>query len=188
MAQGVIFCATAGYPVGAASYDHIEVLLTTGQHSPTGGTATSLGWSSLGGLPDSRDRDNTNIAALCGFAFDDGPAASTYTITLPAGTYPVKIAMGDPLGAQGCKLEVFDDATSRGVLINGTTSGAQRFFDATGTEYTNATWAGSNTAVNILCSSGLLRFTRGGNSTNSTLSYIYVGDAVGGWGVHYFKA
>lgn len=96
--------------------------------------------------------------------------------------------MGDANVAQSCHLEVFDDATSRGVLINATTSAAQRFFDATGTEYTNATWTGGNTAVNIICNSGLMRFRRGSNNTISPLCYIEIGNSAINNAVFYLRA
>lgn len=119
------------------------------------------GWST-DNQANARDRDSGNDARLAGLGFMNG-AANTFRIDLPtAGVYDIRLALGDPAaGWTNMFFEVFDNASSLFTLSAVATSAAQRFLDATGTEYTNATWAGSNTAVRKTFSSTIFNIQVG---------------------------
>ena len=183
MPIGFNFRSTVGYVTDIAP----DVFITT---TNTYAASPGYGWDvNPSGTLDSRDRNAANIANLAGVNFYPNSAtAASFRVDLPsAGTYAIRLASGDASGIiSNIYLELFDNASSLGVLINNaSTSAGQRFLDATSTEYTNATWAGSNTAVNKTFASTILRLKMGGASASAGTSIIaYLGISLVNSGGH----
>ncbi len=132
---------------------------------------------------DVRDRDNSVDPRLAGFTFTDTTHQLVFRIDLPAaGDYNIGLACGDVFSATGANyIELFDNTTSLGVLINGSTSGANRWLDATGTERTNVTWPTSNAMVTKTFASTILRIKLGNGSTiRGLISHLWVESAATG--------
>jgi hypothetical protein len=178
--QGVNFRSTAGYVSDPTNYDY--EISSVVDYPRTTVQGNNIGWEStnFGGGPQYRNRNSGNDARLAGEAFyDDLARAARYRIDLPsAGSYSVGLAVGDPIYVATSYIQLYDDLTLLSTLVNGTTSAAQRFFDATGTEYTNLTWPTSQTLVQFSFSSSILRIIAAGDGVHQMLmNSLYVESA-----------
>jgi hypothetical protein len=180
--QGINFRKSVAYVTDGAN-DNFEgdenFNLTPPTYPRTTAQGNNVGWESGPGMSE-RDRNSGNNPKLAGY---HGPSSqgdiNDYRIDLPsAGTYRVRIAAGEAGYANGCKVELFDTSTSKGVLCNANTGAANSFLDATGTIYTAANWPGSNTYFQATFSTTILRFRNGAATFWSPLAHVYVESAV----------
>lgn len=122
-----------------------------------------------------RDRNSGNDRRIAGFAITF--ATCRFRIDLPsAGNYYIGLGAGDANYAAVVGFDLYDGASSLGALTTGSTSAAQRFKDATDTEYTNVTWPTTQATVNKTFAGTILRVQPTGNGL---LSHIYVEAAAG---------
>lgn len=97
---------------------------------------------------------------------------SQFRIDVPtAGTYSVRVALGDPSNAFGGCLAVFDGTTLRSTIATNLMVPAGSAADATGTVYTDANWPSSNSPISVVVSGTIMRF-RLGSSTCSLISTL----------------
>lgn len=162
--QGINFRATAGFvtDTGDSTYE----IGTTANYPRTTPQGNVVGWEQA--ITGTRDRVLLD-ARLAGVHYLTSSTAS-YRIDLPtAGVYDVFLAAGDAANPSYCKLELFDNATSKGVLVN---RGAVQiplgaFVDATGVERADyPAWVANNLPVRVTFASTIARFrldASGGN-------------------------
>lgn len=141
--QGIDFCATPTFVTHLTNCD--PETATTANYPRTSAQGNSVGWLDA---PDGvRDRNAGIDARLAGVAFGNvGAATYRYRIDLPStGNYKFRIAAGDASGGNDVKVELFDNTTSKGVLVTSHSAvGGLRWYDATDTLYSDTTWPGSN--------------------------------------------
>lgn len=176
--QGLSFRSTAAFVTDVSPN---QVITASGAQNYPFVTAqgNTVGWDVTSNL-DNRNRNAANDARLAGICFGTNSAvpAISFRIDLPAaGQYNIRLAAGDASTVQTIKLELFDDVTSLGVLLNlVSTSAGQRFFDATGVERTNANWSANNVAITKTFASTICRFKLAGTASvnSSTIAYFYI--------------
>lgn len=182
--QEVNFRATSGFVSGDSADAHIET--STGNNYPTvSAQGVTLGWTSAASSIDRRNVSagiNPKLAGIA--ASNSGVTACNYRVNLTAlggpGTYRIRVAMGDDDNARpNQKLEVFDDSSSLGVLINGPAAN-HRWLDATGVELTATTWPTDNDYVDLVFTSNIANFLFGTGSNNWAVSHISIEKLVTG--------
>lgn len=119
--------------------------------------------TSRGGLPnfgfvgagvfswDSRDRNSGFPVELAGMAYktDFNGNERDFRVTLPsAGDYKIRLALGDSNEGRTIYAQIFDNTTVRSTFDT-TTSGSNRWRDATNTELTEVTWPTSNAQITL---------------------------------------
>lgn len=179
---GVSFRNTSGFVADGAgdTYD-------LGPVYPVTRGGLTFGWST-DMTSTSRDRSGytAKMAGLNQIA--NSGATVDWTLDLPngAGTYDVRIALGDELNAQNCHAVIKDTSTTK-LTLNGTTGGAgggaSTFIDAANTAYAETSWIASNTAASIVFATSKLVVTLGGfagGAGNSAIAYISVLQTAGG--------
>jgi hypothetical protein len=184
--QGIDFRQTSGFVTDPTNCDYeIGSAINYPRVTAQGNT---VGWEDDPSV-NQRDR-NANVgdaAKLAGIVF--GSSVLRYRFDLPsAGNYKVRIAAGDGAGANGVKVEVFDNVTSLGVLVSDRTTGVltvDQFVDATDVVRTStADWVSNNAlSATLTFASTICRFkvfsALGGNYA---LSHLWVEAASGGGG------
>ncbi len=180
--QGIAFRGTAGYVTDAANYDPELPNGTNSETYPrTSAQGNTVGWETDGSSYNSTNRNDTNDPRIAGFGHA-GTVTAEFRLDLPStGDYNIGIAMGD--AAYGCPVacDLYDSASSLGSLTTGTTSAAQRFKDATDTEYTQITWPTSQTLATKTFSTNICRFRVLGDASITRIASLYVESAaVGG--------
>lgn len=177
--QGIPFRQTLAY-VTDNSYDDPE--LTNGgnpSYPRTTAQGISVGWETSSTQYQQRNQNSANDSRIAGVCNIEQTGAHDYRVDLPsAGTYEIRLAAGDNAYARPVAWEVFDTSSSLGALATGSTSASQRYKDATDTEYTRLTWAGSNAAASKTFATTIFRL-RGGTSLDQSINYLHVA-AVGG--------
>ena len=183
--QGINFRNSAGYVTDGANEDY--EIGTTLNYPRTSAQGNSVGWEtgSTGYLIDTRDRNSGNDRRLAGITFEGNTNRYIqYRIDLPsAGTYNFRLAMGDASAALAVSyFELYDTSSLLSTQTDMSTSGANSFKDATGTEYTAANWPGSNTAVQVVFSTTICRLRVGATGSNfPRIAHFYI-EAAGGAG------
>ena len=183
--QGINFRQTLAFVTDGAN-ETAEV-----EDSPGSGTASAnyphtstqgnnIGWES-GTALEVRNRSNSGADVRLRGIVNNPDATNDYRIDLPsAGSYAVRIGAGDGEYTGECKVELFDTNSSLGVLCNGTTSAANRFFDADGTDLTAANWPSQNTLVQVTFATTICRFRNGGGTgIDGKLAHVYIEAAAG---------
>lgn len=153
---------------------------------PTVRNSEIFGW--ITGPEDCVDRNNANNPKLAGICYNSNDGVQNeFRWNLTAGTYSIRVALGDDFSAQVPQyLQILDNATSR-VIINDTDGTVTAHWtDATGVDRTSAAdWVTNNAQVTgISISSGQLRFKLGTPTSSggdaSTISTICVESTGGG--------
>src|SRR3990172_2505210 len=180
--QGINFRATAGYVTDPTGTTYQTA--TTANYPFTTPQGNNVGWEAalVGGT---RDRSTTVNARLAGINYTAASAtAKKYRFDLPAaGSYNVRVAMGDAGSSNGAYCQLFDNVTLLSTLVTDhtNTGAAGNFYDATDTLLTAATWPGSNTAYAATFASTIARFSiapaAGGNYA---VAHLYIESAAGG--------
>lgn len=183
MSFGINFRATSGYVADSAGETYC-----IGDIYPTTRGGITFGWES-DPAGRTRDRNSGNDRRLAGINFwpnNNSPANNVFRVDLPAaGTYPVKLAVGDASSAQALQYYKIQDGSTVLTTVDDTSGTASNGFDdATGTEYTAANWPGSNTAYSAVMTGTALKILIGENKLtgSTTLAHLFVGDAAGGGG------
>src|SRR3989304_1265269 len=170
--QGINFRATAGYVTDPTGTTYQTA--TTANYPFTTPQGNNVGWEAalVGGT---RDRSTTVNARLAGINYTAASAtAKKYRFDLPAaGSYNVRVAMGDAGSSNGAYCQLFDNVTLLSTLVTDHTGtgAAGNFYDATDTLLTAAAWPGSNTAYAATFASTIARFSiapaAGGGATGT---------------------
>lgn len=178
--QGINFRSTLAFVTDGANED-AELTGSTADYPFTTAQGNTVGWEStnFGSGLQKRDRNSGNDRRIAGTVFNNTVSDMVqFRIDLDgAGNYRVGLAAGDANYSTTTKVTLFDNNTQLAVLANGTTSAAQRFFDATGTEYTNLTWPGNQSLVQYAFASSVLRLKADG-ATQMLLNHFYVSKAL----------
>lgn len=171
------FRATAAYVTDAAN-TYPELFdnggMSTAYPKTDGGIVH--GWEVQSGIGFTRDRNSGNDARLAGIGWAIA-VGDTYRIDLPAaGSYSIGLAIGDPNVTAPCNWTLKDGTTSLKVL-SGSTSGANTFKDANGTEHTAANWPTNNTEFVGTFATTTLRLVA--TSADARIAHISVTAAAG---------
>jgi hypothetical protein len=157
--QGINHRLSAIYVTDGVNEDYgIEA---RGPYPWTTAQGNNVGWE-IDGPADitntqHRNRNAGNDARIAGMV--GVFTASRFRFDLPsAGNYNIGLGAGDANYAQAVGCDVYDSGSSLGTLTTGSTSGAQKFKDATDTEYTNVTWPTSQSVVSKTFSTTICRF------------------------------
>lgn len=171
MATGVSFRTTSGYVTDGASDTY-----SLGAAYPETRGGITFGWESdMTG--NARDRA---IAAqdLAGLVFQaNGGTTKYFRYDCTAGTYTVRVALGDAINVQTQKLVIKDGVGGSTLATITGSTGAAEWLDAAGTlRASYALWQSNNTGISLTQSSGAFVFeigdTAGANAT--TLSKVDV--------------
>jgi hypothetical protein len=166
---GFDFRNTSGYVTDPANCTY--VLLET---SATRGGFT-FGWDQVANNVGVSDRNSGTDARLAGVFIDYGPPVSTFTVSsgFSAGTYNIDLALGDySYTHANLKAEFFDNTTSL-FAVSGSTSGSNRFLDATGVARTPSGWVSSHalkTSQSFASSTFVVKIGDGTNT--STIAHV----------------
>lgn len=176
--QGINFRSTAGFVTDPANYDVEHGTSVTYPWSTAQGNIVGLEYASANN--DNRNRNSGNDPRLAGIAFH-GTVDMDFRIDLPSsGNYNIGLAAGDASYACAVTVDLYDTSSSLGSLSTGSTSGSQRFKDATDTEYTDATWPTSQTLVTKAFSTTICRFRVLWTAGLTRVSSVYVEAAAAG--------
>ncbi len=188
--QGINFRATLAYVTDGASEAFEMVTGTTPNYPHTTSQGNNVGWE--GALGDGcRNRSAGVDVRLAGMNFCDNGVTFDYRLDLSAsGNWDINLAAGDATYAQGpIKVEVFDTATSRGVLCNASTSTGARWLDAHGTEFTEANWVASNVSQSVAFTTTIARIRIGGGAGgSSTIAHVKLTSGAAGYDAATFQA
>lgn len=179
--QGINFRATAGFVTdGAGDASEIGTTANYPRSTPQGNV---VGWEQAPTGTRDRAVAPAQVAGIHYLTSSSGVFAN-YRFDLPAaGEYDVYVAAGDVSNPAFCKLELFDNATSKGVLVNriGTEIPLGAFVDATGVlraDYND--WITNNAPLRVTFASTIARFRLGsGLGANESIAHIRL-VAVGG--------
>lgn len=145
---GLNFRATSGYVTDGADEVYVlgETVSTT--RKTLNGNEITFQWD----MVSTADRSTSYDVRLAGLNFQSNNGTQrTLTITLPAaGTYNIRLSMGDALANQANQwLRVLDNASTLFTIDKHGVAhtGAAYFWDAAGTDRSAAAWPGSNTSV-----------------------------------------
>lgn len=173
--QGINFRVTSGFVTdGTGDTYEINDTLDYPRTTPQG---VAVGWEQS--ISSGRDRNSGIDARLAGLALSSSSTnggVQNFRIDLDAsGSHDITVAAGDGSYTTHVKVELFDGTTSLGVLVPaGSTSAGNKFFDATGTEYSAAAWPGSNTAVTKTFAGTICRFRVGDGTNSCAIAHVAV--------------
>lgn len=196
MSYGISIRSTSGYVTDPAGSTYIREL----DAYPTARGGRNIGWDAGQYLDNSLDRDDTIDPRLAGAGYraNGGSPRGLLRVDLPdgPGTYPIGLALGDALTAQGPYfVEIWDDMTPVALVSVAATTGAAKWRDATGVELNATTWPTTNATINVTVASSILRFAIGDPAAvaagGSYVSHIFIGDRAGGTpggaAMHYYS-
>jgi hypothetical protein len=131
---------------------------------PTSRGGFTFGWN-LSASSD--DRSNAIDRRLAGVNYVQPTEERTFQFDLPAaGTYAIRLALGDHGFANSAWAEVYDNATLL-FTVSDNVPGVATFRDATSTNYSTANWPGSNTASTQVFASTTLKVKVGRTSQSN---------------------
>jgi hypothetical protein len=139
----------------------------------------AFGW--ISGSRDSRNRSTGVNPALAGFNFVSGQGdfkignTAGQSGSIPAGTYEIRLALGETDNPQRAAVQVFDGSTLRFSLSDSGVSASQ-FMDAMGTMRSTSSWPSTNSPRTIVISSGvlILRVGMAGSGSNYPITHVYL--------------
>lgn len=183
--QGINFRATSGYvsdPTGTTN--EVSKVVNYPRTTPQG---NNVGWETLTGTLDTRNRNSGVDARLAGVEFLGAGAGNSaiYRIDLPSsGSYNVRAALGDIGFSVRVGAILQDGSTDVATLIaDDTVTGAGgNFYDATGTlRNGESDWVANNAALTQSFSTSILRVRIPGSSAvTKSIAHFYVEAAGGG--------
>lgn len=188
--QGINFRATAGYVTDGGNEDN-ELVASGNQTYPhTTAQGINVGWETVSGLYQGRNRNAGNDRRLAGINFNTNTGTWDFRVDLPsAGTYNIRLAMGDASYAAAVACDIVDGTTNLGTLTSGSTSAFNQFKDPTNTEYSAANWPGSNTAVSKTFSTTICRVRVGSAGSGShSIAHFYIESGGPNNAVFYLRA
>jgi hypothetical protein len=153
--QGCSFRATAGFVTdGANDY---RILGSTYPTTTTQGNV--CGWEQTVQTRDRSSGVDPRVAGI-NFILNSAGSDANFRIDLPvAGSYNIRMAIGDATNEQNCSISLYDNTTLLTAIVSaGDTVSAGRFFDATGVLRSSASvWASSNAPITQTFSSTICR-------------------------------
>lgn len=172
--QGIDFRASAPFVSDPANCDN--EIGTTANYPRTSAQGNTVGWEQAPSLP-TRDRSSGVDARLAGMAgtFNSSGSAANYRLDLPsAGDYVIRMAIGDQAGGHAnTVVELFDNVTSLGKIVNVGSTATDEFYDATGVKRTSDTdWVTNNATLTKTFASTILRVQIGDTSGSSDFTCI----------------
>jgi len=172
--QGFDFRYTASFVADPAG--SIAVLSTTAY--PTKANGLTFGWTNTS-LVDGRDRSTGVDPRLAGINLASNSQPATFYVDLPSpGTYKLALAMGDEgweKCAVGCLIQFFDGSNLVGAVKRGDIP-AGHFYDAQGTAWPAAAWAGSNAQLQVTLTGTRLTMVVGNNqATGDSTAIAFLG-------------
>lgn len=136
---------------------------------PTTRGGVTFGWSAL--HDGSRNRNAANDPRFAGLHFRT-VLTDTFRVDLPnSGEYKVHLALGDPDQGQTLGFNLKDNSSTF-ASISGSTSGTNRFFDATGVERTNLNWAANEVPLTQVFSSTVFAMTPTSSGTANCIAHV----------------
>lgn len=129
------------------------------------------------------DRNASLDRRLAGIHYhmNDGSAQSLFRVDLPSATdYEIRLALGDTASQGYHYAQVRDDTSALFTVIDTNGTAADRWDDSTGTEWTDATWPGSNVATIGSFSSTIFWLAYGtpdAQSASTCVSHIFISQA-----------
>ena len=147
----------------------------------------TVGWEDAVNNSVDRSAYAGDAAKVSGIAFGNnggGHTTARYRFDLPStGNYKFRVGAGDAGGINDVKVELFDTTTSLAVLVGThTTSGADRFYDATDIQRTSHTDWSTNQALSASMSfaTTICRLKMGPEGPNSwVISHLWAESAGG---------
>jgi hypothetical protein len=183
--KGINFRQTSGYVTDAADDTYLlDDGGDNGEDYPVTRNGVTFGYTSVIGIQE-RDRNSSNNAKLAGFHFPSAEASEvTVRVDLTAaGTYNVRVAMGDPSYARTGMKAIIRDNGSDKFTVSGNTASANNFLDATSADLTHNDWVSSNTPQSVAFASTVAQIVIGdgatGPSTFAHVSFEQLGDEHG---------
>ncbi len=141
---------------------------------PTTVNGVTFGWTTPS-LVQARDRSTAVDPRLAGINYANNGSPATFYVDLPApGTYNLSLAMGDegyPACYTQCQVQFLDGTTLLATVTEGMT-GAGYFYDATGRNWSAATWPGSNINRQVTLAGSRLTVVVGASNNNGDLTPI----------------
>lgn len=176
--KGFNFRSTLAFVTDDTNQQYVSFAGAYPIDSTIGGETVRYGWLSVANTFGA-DRASGGVdVRLAGLEYVGGGAATyeRFQIDVPsAGTYKIRLALGDYGFGQTGQVDVWDGAVSLLSSISGSTL-AQHFLDATGVDRTDATWPGSNAQLTVALTGTTLIFRvyANGGALVSTVAHIEV--------------
>lgn len=180
--SGINFRATAGYVTDGAGETH-----SLGEAYPITRGGLTFGWAA-NQTANSRDRSTGIDRRLAGIVFQSNSAsATTFRLDLPggAGTYKVRLALGDNGGAQNIRCLVRDGTGGTTLAtINGSMTTFGEWFDTAGNHWLSPSgWVTNNVTQDLVFTASHLILEIGAHSSGtaaSSISHLAVEQVSGG--------
>jgi hypothetical protein len=178
--QGIDFRGTADYVTDPANCN-AEVTPVSANYPRVTPQGNTVGWEQAPNNAFNRAVLTGDEAKMSGVAVINS-GSRDYRFDVPPGQYSVRVAAGDMVASgNGIGVEVFDDVTSRGVLIPPQTfGGSQRFLDASNVLHLGPSdWVANNQPALVQVDSGILRFRLSFAGAQGAISHLWVESAGG---------
>lgn len=174
--EGLDFRATSQFVTDAAN--NTGEINTVADYPHITAQGYTVGWENA--APSSTaDRSAAVDARLAGIhSMLNTASANKFRIDLPdTGVYRIEMALGDATTAQVQYAELFDNASSLGVIVSNAATTAAQFYDASGTLRTSASdWVTNQSGVFETFTSTILRLQVGrgsaGAANSSTIAHL----------------
>ncbi len=159
--SGLDFRLTPQFVTDPTNCDVVNNLLNFADYPHITASGLTIGWEQAPSV--SRNRSAAVDARLAGLVAVTGPSKqSTFRIDLPAaGSYRIAAAIGDNSTGQGAgsqTVELVDDTSSLGFIVNAGSTLAGQFIDATGTTRTSAAdWVSNQQQITATFATTTLR-------------------------------
>lgn len=165
----------------ATDFGHSDpAIYPSGYFPGTSSASAIVGWSAG---PTTRDRDSGLDRRLAGLQRVTN-ANDYFQIDLPStGSYDIWLACGDGSFQVGTAFDLMDGATVFQSISN-SSDGAAHFRDATDTDYSAASWPGSNTKITRTFGSTTFKINARNVTFDGTacLAHVRIATAAGGGG------
>lgn len=159
---GYNFRGTSAYVIDPPN--HTYSIVATPNYPFIGPLGNTVGWEQA--IDASVNRTTGFDARLAGVAFiENNKTPANFRVDLPsAGDYGIRIASGDSTFGSSNKVELFDNNTSLGVLVDKIVATTNKAVDASNVERTYANWPSDNVEVIKTFASTILRLRIGGHA------------------------
>jgi len=154
------------------------------ENYPVTRNSVTFGFTDGLGGDRTRDRDNTANRRQAGGHFTNSSGSQdrvlVFRVDLPAaGDYIIRVSVGDRTNTRiNQKAEVFDNTTSKGVIVNDASCASDHYVDATNVERTSDTDWGTNnasTTITFASTTFVLKIgTTAAASDNTFLTHIFL--------------
>lgn len=172
---GINFRQTSGYVTDGTNETYcVGDAYSTSRGDCGGGVAAVFGWESGFSAGNTRDRNAVVDRRLAGINFDTTTVNAVFRLDLPsAGTYEIRLALGDASTSLYKGGLVKDDTTTVITIANGSSGSAAEYYDASDTLRTYLTWPGSNSAQSVNFSSTILRYAMGATASTNVIAHLF---------------